>query len=72
LSQHVDLQGVESLQCREDGSATLMIHEPMIETLLCARGRDSMFVKIHQTDESRFPTELLWLPESPRFKQRWI
>ena len=63
LAQHIDIHGVESLQCREDGSATLMIHESISDAFLAASGKDSMFTKIHATDEDRKPTYLLWMPE---------
>ena len=63
ISQHIDLQAVENLQCREDGSATCMLHESFLIKLLAASGQDSMFIKIHASDEAHFPTELLWLPE---------
>lgn len=65
ISQHIDLQAVENLQCREDGSATFMLHESFFTKLLAASGQDSMsmFIKIHASDEAHFPTELLWLPE---------
>ena len=63
LSQHLDLHTVEGIQSRENGSATLMIHQTAIEAFLALSGRDSVFTKIHASDESKYPTFLLWLPE---------
>ena len=52
LSQHLDLQIVEGIQSRENGSATLMIHQSTVEPFLVLSGRDSAFTKIHTSDES--------------------
>lgn len=63
-AQHIDLQAVEHLQCRDDGSATLMLQESFLDKLLAASGQDSIFIKIHAADEARYPTELLRLPKA--------
>eukprot|EP00435_Cladocopium_sp_Y103_P069579 s395_g33.t1 len=64
LAQYIDMHGVEGIQCREDGSATLMIHESLADKFLASSGQNGMFTKIHSSDEGRKPTFLLWLPES--------
>ena len=64
LSQHIEIQGIEGIQCREDGSATLMLHESLVDTFLSISGKDSMFTKLHSSDEAKKPSFLLWLPEN--------
>eukprot|EP00435_Cladocopium_sp_Y103_P071991 s395_g39.t1 len=47
----------------KDGSAIFYAHRSVIEQLLRASGRDSMFLKLHSSSESKFPTHLLWMPQ---------
>ena len=69
LSKRIDIRAVEQIQCREDGSATFLIHESFVPALLKSSGQDAMFIKIHSSAADRFPHELLWLPDEVSFEQ---
>ena len=47
ISQHTDLRAIESLQTREDHSATFYARQTEVPDLLKASGPDGLFIKVH-------------------------
>jgi hypothetical protein len=69
LSNRVDIRAVEQVQCREDLSATFMIHESFVTQLMKTSGREGVFFKIHSSSEAGYQFELLWLPDDVSHEQ---
>ena len=47
------------MQSRANGSFAFLCHEDHVDTLLCASGKDGLFIKSLSDDS--LPLELLWL-----------
>ena len=62
LQRHIPAPSFEEITARLDHTATVLVHESVVHTLLKASGQDGVFYKLH--DSSTFMPELhmLWLP----------
>ena len=64
LEKHIPPGSYDAIICRDNLTATCLIHFDVLDTALAASGRDSMFIKLHPDETVRPPFELLWLDES--------
>lgn len=61
LAERIPAPAFDAIQVRMDLSATAMVHESELEKLIKSSGKDSMFIKVHDENNSALPLELLWL-----------
>ena len=59
LVQYIPDLAIDSVQSRANGSFAFLCHEDHVDTLLCASGKDGLFIKC--LSEDSLPLELLWL-----------
>ena len=59
LVQYIPDLAIDSVQSRANGSFAFLCHEDHVDTLLCASGKDGLFIKC--LSEDSLPIELLWL-----------
>ncbi len=64
LAKHVDIEAVEGVQSRSDGTVTFRCHMHVRDRLLRVSGMDGIFIKQRGTA----PMELLWLPEGTKWQ----
>ena len=62
LEQLIPDLAVDQLQSRMNGSFAFYCHEDFIDDVLCASGKNGIFIKCQSDDVA--PLELLWLPET--------
>ena len=69
ISEYINLQAIESLQVRENGSATFQAHTSVVKELLRNSGKNGLFFKVHKSFEHQYPCEILWLPETMLYEE---
>ena len=62
--KHIDVEAIDSVQSRMDGSITFLCHEMLVSDMLRASGEDGVFIK-----QKGMEAELLWLDDGTPLKQ---